>query len=58
MPYIYVDITYRPYDIGSSSVYYKQGDGFQRAEPIPYTEDELASLDTEKKKGVLYVEVC
>ena len=55
MPYIYTEITYPPFDIGSGSISAGSGDGFQSAEPIPYTEDELECLDTEKEHGVLYV---
>lgn len=60
MAYIYRSITYPSYStttIGSCSVHAEHGKGYQRAEPIPYTDEELDALDTKEQFGVLYIEV-
>ena len=58
---IYRDITYPSAGnmppIGSCSIEPVHGKGYQPAEDIPYTDEELELLDTEKKTGVLYFEV-
>ena len=57
MAYIYRDITYSSLAIGSCSIHAEHGSGYQRAIDIPYTDVEIEKLDTEKKIGVLYIEV-